>query len=179
MMSMVMALLDVAACAVAAGVTNYLLLERREARHFASSKAEELYNLVESWEQGLVAYFARTCSLIVDGCAYIPNVEGPEARLMGDSARARMLVSLYFPALGPQVKRADAAVASALQAMRLYQAENGENNALLGLEQTLIDMRETFESLKHAVVVEHRDRERRLPAPRKLAKPVEALRLAV
>jgi hypothetical protein len=177
-MSLVMALFDVAACAAAAGVTNYLILERRDARHLASSKAEELYNLVESWEQGLVAYFARTCSLIVDGCPYIPHGGLTEAKLMGDSARARMLISLYFPALAPQVKRADAAVASALEAMRRHRAEISDKGALLSLEQTLIDMRESFEALKHAVVVTHRDRDRRLPAPRELAKSVGALRMA-
>jgi hypothetical protein len=177
-MSMVMALLEVVACAAAAGLTNYLILERRESRRFASGKAEELYNLVETYEQGLVAYFAKTCSLIVDGCPYLPNAEAQGAKLMGDSARARMLIGLYFPTLWPQVKRADVAVASTLTAMRRYQANRQEENALLSLEQTLIDMRETFETLKHAVVMEHRDRERRLPIRRKLVKPAEALRMA-
>jgi hypothetical protein len=177
-MSLVMALIEVAACAAAAGFTNYLILDRRESRRFASTKAEELYNLVETYEQGLVAYFARTCSLVVDGCNYLPNAETPGGRLMDDSARARMLISLYFPALSPQVKRADIAVASTLSAMRRYQANRKEDNALLTLEQTLLDMRETFETLKHAVVLEHRDRERRLPIRRSLASPAEALRMA-
>jgi hypothetical protein len=177
-MSMVTALLEIAACAAAVGLTNYLILERRDSRHFASGKAEDLYNLLEAYEQGLVAYFAKSCALIVDGCTYIPNAEPSEGKLTEDSARARMLVSLYFPDLGPPLKRADAAVGSTLQAMRRYHAESGDTNALLSLEQTLLDMRDAFEALKHAVVVAHRDRERRLPAPHKIAKPVEALRLA-
>ncbi len=175
---MVMALLEVIACAAAAGMTSYLILDRREARRFASNKTEELYNLVETYEQGLVAYFAKTCSLIVDGCPYLPHAETPGAKLMGDSARARMLISLYFPALWPQVRRADIAVAATLTAMRQYQADRQEENALLRLEQTLLDMRDTFETLKHAVVMAHRDRERRLPIRRPLASPAEALRMA-
>jgi len=176
---MIMALLEVVACAAAAGLTNYWMLERREAHRFASVKCEELYNLVEAYEQGLVAYFAKTCSLIVDGCPYLPNAEAAGTKLMGDSARTRMLISLYFPALSPQVKRADVAVASTLSAMRCYQAGSQEESGLLSLEQSLFDMRETFEALKHAIVMAHRDRERRLPIRRALGAPAEALRLAV
>ena len=175
---MVMALLEVVACAAAAGLTNYWMLERREAHRFASGKCEELYNLVETYEQGLIAYFAKNCSLIVDGCPYLPTAEAADGKLMGDSARTRMLISLYFPALSPQVKRADVAVATTLTAMRRYQANHKEESALLSLEQTLFEMRETFDALKHAVVMAHRDRERRLPVRRKLATPAEALRMA-
>jgi hypothetical protein len=177
MMSIILTLLEMIACAAAAGVTSYLILESREARQFSSAKAEELYTLVEAFDQGVVAHFAHACSLIVEGCDYAPHGDESWARLTRDSAKARMLVSFYFPSLWPQVKRADAGVASAVGALRRYHGARNDENAVLALEQSLVDMRDTMEALKHAVVMTHRDGGRSGLRPRR---PVvaQALRMA-
>lgn len=157
MMSIILTLLEMMACATAAGVTSYLILESREARQFSAGKAEELYTLVEAFDQGLVGHFAHACSLIAEGCAYSPHGDPSWAKLTRDSAKARMLVSFYFSSLWPQVKRADAAVAAAVAALRRYQASRCDEESVIGLEQSLMEMREAMETLKHAVVMAHRD----------------------
>jgi hypothetical protein len=99
-MSVILTLLEMLACAMAAGVTCYLVLESREERHFASAKAEELYTLVEAFDQGLVGHFAHACSLIAEGCSYSPHGDATWTKLTRDSAKARMLVSFIFPRCG-------------------------------------------------------------------------------
>ena len=160
-MSIAMALLEILACAAAAAMTTYLMMEKRELRQFTSAKAEELYTVVEAFDQGLSAYFSKTCSMIAEGYAYNANGDANWTKLMQDSARARMLISFYFPALLPTAKRADAALSSTVGAMRQFQASRQDEPTILALEQALIDMRETLDALKHAVVMAHRDGGRR------------------
>ena len=175
-MSFLASILEIAACAAAAGLTSYFVLEKREARHHAAAKAEELYSLLEAFEQGLVAHFVRICALIAEGCAYAPAQDPGWEKLTREAARARMLVSFYFPALWPHMKRADGTVAAAVAAMRRHHANPRDEQAILGFEQSVFDMREAVQSLKHAVVMAHRDRGRRLAARRPMA--AEALRMA-
>lgn len=176
-MSIILTLLEMMACAASAGVASYLILESREARHFASAKAEELYTLVEAFDQGLVGHFAHACSLIAEDCPYSPHGDANWAKLIRDSATARMLVSFYFPSLWPQVKRADASVAGAVGALRRYQASRCDEESVLALEQSLVEMRETMESLKHAVVMTHRDGARPV-MPARRPSVAQALRMA-
>jgi hypothetical protein len=176
-MSIILTLLEMVACAAAAGVTSYLILEGREARHFSSAKAEELYTLVETFDQGLVGHFAHACSLISEGCAYSPHGDASWMKLTRDSAKARMLVSFYFPSLWPQVKRADSSVAAAVGALRRYQASRCDEETMIALEQSLVEMRDTMESLKHAVVMSHRDGSRPAPGVRRPT-VAQALRMA-
>ena len=159
-MSIPIAIFEIIACAVAAGLTSYFVLERRELRHHAASKAEDLYVVIDSFDQGLAAYFAQNCSLIAEGCLYSPNGDAGWSRLMRDSARARMLIGFYFPALWPQMKQADARLAATLSAMRRYHFQREDEASLVGLEQSLMDLRDTMDALKHAVVMTHRDRGR-------------------
>jgi hypothetical protein len=171
-MSIPIAIFEILACAAAAGLTSFFVLERREMRHYASAKAEELYVVIDSFDQGLAAYFAQNCSLIAEGCLYSPAGDAGWSRLMRDSARARMLIGFYFPALWPQMKQADARLAATLSAMRRYHFQREDEASLVGLEQSLLDLRETMDALKHAVVMSHRDsgrgrllRRSRPPAP--------------
>ena len=177
-MSIILTLLEMMACATAAGVTSYLILESREARQFSSAKAEQLYTLVEAFDQGLVGHFAHACSLIAEGCSYSPHGDAGWTKLTRDSAKARMLVSFYFPSLWPQVKRADASVAAAVGALRRYQASRCDEETVLALEQSLVEMRDTMETLKHAVVMSHRDGARPPVRPRRPTVG-QALRMAV
>ena len=176
-MSIILTLLEMMACAAAAGITSYLILEGREARHFSSAKAEELYTLIEAFDQGLVGHFGHACSLIAEGCPYSPHGDTSWMKLTRDSAQARMLVSFYFPSLWPQVKRADASVAAAVGALRRYQASRCDEESILALEQSLVEMRDTMETLKHAVVMTHRDRARQAPRTRRPS-VAQALRMA-
>ena len=176
-MSIILVLLEMMACAAAAGITSYLILEGREARHFSSAKAEELYTLVEAFDQGLIGHFGHACSLIAEGCPYSPHGDETWMRLTRDSAQARMLVSFYFPSLWPQVKRADASVASAVGAMRRYQASRCDEESVIALEQSLVDMRDTMETLKNAVVMTHRDGKRPVLRSRRPSM-AQALRMA-
>jgi hypothetical protein len=167
MMSIILTMLEMAACAGTAGVTSYLILQGRDQRQFASAKAEELYTLVETFDQGLIAHFAQACSLIAEGRAYSASGDAGWTRLTRESARARMLVSFYFPALWPQVRRADASVAASIGALQRFQDGRQDDDAVLQLEQSLIDVRETMEALKHAVVMTHRDSARPVLRPRR------------
>jgi hypothetical protein len=178
-MSVTLALFEILACAGAAGLTAYVLLERRELRHFVSAKAEDLYVVVDSFDQGLAGYFAQHCSLIAEGCLYSPYGDADWSRLMRDAGRARMLIGFYFPALWPQMKQADARLAATLSAMRRYHQQGDDAEAMDALEQSLIDLRETMDTLKHAVVMSHRDvgRPRLLRRPRAGASAT-ALRMA-
>ncbi|HXT05557.1 MAG TPA: hypothetical protein VN715_01300 [Roseiarcus sp.] len=176
-MSIILTLLEMMACATAAGVSSYLILESREARHFSSAKAEELYTLIETFDQGLIGHFGQACSMIAEGCPYSPHGDANWTKLTGDSAKARMLVSFYFPSLWPQVKRADASVSAAVGALRGYQASRCDEETMIALEQSLVEMRDTMESLKHAVVMTHRDGAR--PATRaRRPTAAQALRMA-
>jgi hypothetical protein len=155
-MSWMEAMMGVVACSAAAGLTSFLTLERREARQFAAGKAEELYTLIEAFDQGLVAFFENACGSGTDGCPYKPADAGL-GELMRDSAKARMLISFYFPALWPKVRRADAAVAASVTALRAYCADPRGESSALALEPALSDLREAMDTLKHAVVTTHRD----------------------
>ncbi len=178
-MSIMLAVFEILACAAAAGLTAYLLLERRELRHYVSAKAEDLYVVVDSFDQGLAAYFAQNCSLIAEGCLYSLHGDADWSRLMREAARARMLIGFYFPALWPQMKKADARLAATLSAMRRYHQQCDDAATMDALEQSLIDLRETMDTLKHAVVMSHRDigRPRLLRRPRAGASAA-ALRMA-
>ena len=143
-------LLELLASAITAGVTCHLLLERREARSFTVAKAEELYTLIESFEQTLVSRLIEVCS--ADDAAE-PTWSG----LTRDSAKARMLVSFYFPALWPEVRAADAGVSRATAAARDYRFGPRDENAALAVEQALSEARENLAALKHAVVQRRRD----------------------
>ena len=154
-MSMAVEMLAIVACATAAGATCFLMLERREARQFAASKAEELYTLIETFDQGLIAFFEQSCAMAAKRRLYQPADSGL-AELMRDSAKARMLISFYFPTLWPTVRRADAAVAATVAALQRYYAEPTHASAL-HLETVMSDLREAMETLKHAVVTAHRD----------------------
>ena len=177
-MSIAMGLLEILACAATAAVTTYLMMEKRELRQFTSAKAEELYTLVEAFDQGLSAYFSKTCSMIAEGYAYTSNGDANWSKLMQESARARMLISFYFPALLPTAKRADAALSATVGAMRQFQANRHDEPTILALEQTLIDMRETLDALKHAVVMAHRDGGRHKLTRRRHKSAAQALRMA-
>ncbi|MDE3176046.1 MAG: hypothetical protein KGM15_08095 [Pseudomonadota bacterium] len=177
-MAIAMGLLEILACAAAAAMTTYLMMEKRELLQFTSAKAEELYTLVESFDQGLNVYFSKTCSMIAEGYAYNSNGDADWTKLMLDLARARMLISFYFPALLPTAKRADAALSATVGAMRRFQANRQDEPTILALEQTLIDMRETLDALKHAVVMAHRDNGRPRLARRRHKTAAQALRMA-
>jgi hypothetical protein len=155
-MLMAVEILAVVACAAASGVTSFAILERREARQFAASRAEELYTLIEAFDQGIVGFFENAFTTHPDACPYQVSDAGL-AGLMRDSARARMLISFYFPALWPKVRRADAAVAAGVAALRRYHANPRGEAPGLSLEPALADLRHAMESLKHAVVTTHRD----------------------
>ena len=178
-MSIPVAIFAILACAATAGFTCYFALERREIRHYASAKAEELYVVIDSFDQGLAAYFAQNCSLIAEGYLFSPHGDAGWSRLMRESARARMLIGFYFPALWPQMKQADARLVATLSAMRRYHQQHEDAESLDGLEQSLIDLRETMDSLKHAVVMAHRDKDRpRLLRRGRATAPATALSLA-
>ena len=177
-MSIPMALFEILACAAAAGFTCYFALERREMRHYASAKAEELYVVIDAFDQGLAAYFAQNCSLIAEGYLFSPHGDAGWSRLMRESARARMLIGFYFPGLWPQMKQADARLSATLSAMRRYHQQSEDADSLDHLEQSLIDLRETMDALKHAVVMTHRDNERPRLLRRSRAAPAAKLSMA-
>lgn len=172
MLSIVVAMLEIVACAGAAAATTYLIIEKRELRQFTSAKAEELYVLLEAFDQELSSYLAKTCSLIAEGQSYSPQGDASWTKLMQKSAKSRMLINFYFPDLLPEAKRTDTALSATVGAMRRLQADCLGEPPALALEQTLLDMRETLDTLKHAVVMTHRDVSRARPrAAAPLAKP--------
>ncbi len=177
-MSIPVALFEILACAATAGLTCYFALERREVRQFGAAKAEELYVVIESFDQGLAAYFAQNCSLIAEGYLYSPQGDSGWSRLTRESARARMLIGFYFPTLWPQMKQADARLSATLSAMRRYHQSREDAETLDGLEQSLIDLREAMDALKHAVVMTHRDKDRPRLLRRSRAAPATALSMA-
>jgi hypothetical protein len=75
------------------------------------------------------------------------------------------------------VKRADASVAAAVAALRRYQASRYDEETVLALEHSLVEMRDTMETLKHAVVTSHRDGARPAARPRRPT-VAQALRMA-
>jgi hypothetical protein len=156
-MSILLTVLEIACCSAAAGLTSFFILERREARHLASVKAEELYTLVDAFDQSLISHFSRRFSQSGDDWSYQQNGDADWNTLMRDAAKARMLISFYFPALWPHVSRADAAVTTSVAAMRRYHSSRKDEAAVVSLEQALLDMREALQALKHEVVMTHRD----------------------
>ena len=76
---------------------------------------------------------------------------------MQDSAKLRMLVGFYFPSLWPEVKRCDAAVSTTVDALQHFQNNPADENALVTLDNLVVDMKDALDALKHAVVVAHRD----------------------
>jgi len=177
-MSVAATLLEIVACAASAGATTYLILQSREARRYAAAKAEELYTAVEAFEQGLAAYFAESCARIGEGRPYLAATDAHWAKTMRDSAKLRMLVCFYFPALWPQVRHADMALAATLGAMRQYHLRPADEAAVLALEQCLIDMRETMQAFKHEVIAAHRDGETGRHSRRRADAPKQALSMA-
>jgi hypothetical protein len=160
MLSIVGVMLEIVVCAGAAAVTTYLIVEKRELRQFTSAKAEELYTLLEAFDRGLSAYLSQACAMLADGQGHSPHSDAIWTKLMQESAKSRMLINFYFPALLPHAKRADIALAATIGALRRFQANYNDEPPALALEQTLLDLRETLDTLKHAVVMAHRDASR-------------------
>jgi hypothetical protein len=156
-MSLSLSILQILACAATAATTTYLIVESRERRQFFSTKAEELYTLVETVDRDLTDYFAHSYSLIAEGHSYRPHTEFEWSKLMQESAKLRMLVGFYFPSLWPQVKTCDAAVSTTADALQRFQNNQGDESALLTLDNLVVDMKDALDALKHAVVVAHRD----------------------
>jgi hypothetical protein len=156
-MSLSLSILQILACAATAATTSYLIMESREQRQFFSAKAEELYTLVEAVDRDLTDYFAQSYSLVAEGHSYRSHTEFAWSKLMQESAKLRMLVGFYFPSLWPEVKRSDAAVSTTVDALQHFQNNQADENALVTLDNLVVEMRDALDALKHAVVVAHRD----------------------
>jgi len=156
-MSLSLAILQIVACAATAAMTTYLIVESREQRQFFSAKAEDLYALVETVDRDLTDYFAQSYSLVAEGHSYRRHTEFAWSKLMQDSAKLRMLVGFYFASLWPQVKRCDAAISTTVDALQRFENNPGDESALVTLDNLVVDMKDAFDALKHAVVVAHRD----------------------
>jgi hypothetical protein len=156
-MSLSLSILQILACAATAATTTYLIVESRERRQFFSSKAEELYTLVESVDRDLTDYFAHSYSLVAGGHSYRPQTEFAWSKLMQDSAKLRMLVGFYFPSLWPDVKKCEAFVSSTADELQHFQDNRGDESALLTLDNLVAEMKEALDALKHAVIVAHHD----------------------
>jgi hypothetical protein len=167
-MSTLAAMLAVLISAAAAGVTMWRIVERRDRRACIAMHAEELYALIESFDQSFSAYFARCRAFIAEGRAFAPLEEAGWREMRRDSARARTLVGLYFPSLWPQVKRTDALLSQAMATLRRYE-DDGRNDALVrGLDRSLGELKDAMEALKGGVVAAHRGESRRPVLPRRL-----------
>jgi hypothetical protein len=176
-MSTLAAVFAVLISAAAAGLTTLRIVEARELRARAAAQAEELYALVESFDQSFSAYFTRCRSIIAEGRAFAPLEEAGWREMRRDSARARTLVGLYFPALWPQVRRTDALLSQAVATLRRYE-DHGHNDGLVrSLDRSLEELKDAMEALKGAVVVAHRVGDSRRPVPPRRKRP--GLRLAV
>ena len=168
-MSALAAVLAVLVFAAVAGLTALAAFERREARNHAASRAEERYGLVEGFDQNLAAYFALCSSTVAQGRACAPLEEAGWLEMMRESARARTLVSFYFPALWPQVTRADSAISEAAATLRRYEADFRDEAAARSVERSLANLKDVMEALKSAVVAAHRNGRRPvLPRSRSL-----------
>jgi hypothetical protein len=171
-MSALATILAVLVCAAAAGVTALAVFERREARNHAASRAEELYALVEGFDQCLAAYFAMCSSTVAQGRDCAPLEEAGWLEMMRESVRARTLVSFYFPALWPQMTCADAAISQAAATLRRYEADFRDEAAARSVERSLAELKDAMESLKGAIVAAHRNARRPgLPRRRSLNLP--------
>ena len=171
-MSALTAVLAILVCAAAAGLTALAAFERREARKHSASRAEELYALVEEFDQNIAAYFGLCASTVAKGRACAPLEEAGWLEMMRESARARTLVSFYFPALWPQMTRADTAIAQAAATLRQYEANFRDETAARKVERSLGDLKDVMEALKGAIVTAHRDSRRPiLPRRRSLSLP--------
>jgi hypothetical protein len=176
-MSALAAVIAVLISAAAAGWTALRAVERRDSRARVAAQAEELYALVESFDQSLTAYFSRSRAILVEGLDAAPLEEAGWLDMRRDTARARTLVGLYFPALWPQVRRADATLSQAVGALRRCEADRGDTRGVRGLDRALDELKDAMEALKGGVVAAHRVSESRRPVlPRR--KP-RGLRLAV
>ena len=150
-------MLQIVACVATAATTTFLIVESRERRQFLSGKAEDLYTLVETVDRDLTDFFAHSYALISEGHPYRPHTEFAWNKLVQESAKVRMLVGFYFPSLWPQVKRSDAAVSTTVNALQDFQRDRLDENALVTLDNLVVDMKDALDALKHSVVVAHRD----------------------
>jgi hypothetical protein len=178
-MSTLAAVFAVLIFAAAAGLTTVRIIERRDTRAHAAALAEELYALVESFDQSFSAYFARCRSVLAEGGAVAPLEEAGWREMRRDSARARTLVGLYFPTLWPQVKRTDALLSQAAAALRRLEVDEHDAGRVRGLDRALSELTEAMEALKGAVVMAHRGGESRRPVlPRRLLPGLRGVRAA-
>jgi hypothetical protein len=163
-MSTLAAVVAVLIAAAGAGLTALRAIERRWSRVRADAQAEELYSLVESFDQSLSAYLARCRDFIARGRESAPLEEAGWLDMRRDSARARTLVSLYFPNLWPQVKRTDALLSQAVAALRRYAGDPRDLGSARAFDRSIEELKDAMDALKSAVVTAHRGAERRRPA---------------
>ena len=180
-MSLSIAMLEIVACAATAATTTYLIVESRERRQFLYSKAEELYTLVEAADAEMTEYFAEAYPAFADNKPAPPRAEASLARARQCATKIRMLVGFYFPAVRAPLKATDNAAAAALTASRACGIGDADENALLRLDHDVIEMKDSYEALKYAVVSAHRDGRGRLFSlrrPMSTAPETRSLRMA-
>ena len=171
-MSALAMVLAVLVGATAAGLMALAAFERREARVRAASRAEELYALVEGFDQTLAAHFAMCSATVAQGRACAPLEEAGWLEMMRESVRARTLVSFYFPALWPQMTCADSAISQAAATLRRYEADFRDEAAARSVERSLAELKDVMEALKGAIVATHRNvRRPLLPRRRAIGRP--------
>jgi len=179
-MSTLAAVLAVLVSAAVAGLAATLTVERRERRARAAALAEELYALVESFDQTLAAYFVRSRAIIAEGRSSAPLEEAGWLDMRRDSARARALIGLHFPTLWPLVKRTDAMVSQAVASLQRHERDCRDPGLARGLDRSLGELKDAMEALKRAVVAAHHGGESRRPIlPRRWLPRLHGLRAAV
>jgi len=100
----------------------------------------------------LTCFYSRRYSLIGDAQRPVGTAELQRAN--GHFATARMLVGLYFPALGPDLARASAAAATALRSLEiLEEAPEADHMHLIeSLDSSVCDLKDALDALKTAIL---------------------------
>jgi hypothetical protein len=133
-------------------VATYLISISRERLWLRSKKSEELYHKAEEAYFDLCAFFRARYELsrmIVHPC------DGREiAAINRHIVDLKILVGLYFPALGPRLSGVVAATATAFDQLRLAETSDGLNRAesLQRLDYAVSNIKDSFDHFKAEIL---------------------------
>jgi hypothetical protein len=147
-MSMALNILIGALVVISSAFTTYLISISRERLWLKSKKSEELYHKAEEAYFDLCGFFRARYELsrmIVN-----PHDGRDVAAINRHIVDLKILVGLYFPALGPRLSGVVAATATAFDQLALAERSEGRNRAetLQRLDFAVSSIKDSFDQFK-------------------------------
>jgi hypothetical protein len=126
-------------------MTTYFISISRERLWLRSKKSEELYHKAEEAYFDLSAFFRERYEL--SRMIVTPHDPREIAAINRHVVDLKILVGLYFPALGPRLSGVVAATATAFDQLRLAECgdESSRTNALQRLDYAVSGLKDSFD----------------------------------